>query len=173
MNQISSPPVVSIVAKSGTGKTTFMEKLIPELKQFGLTIGVIKHHSHPTPFDIPGKDTYRHFEAGADRVIGASGVQIAVFHRQEKTIDPEVLIAEHLADLDLVLTEGFKRGPYPKIEIHRAARSSSLLCTSDELLALVTDESFDLNVPQFELDDAKRVAVFLHAWLEKSRYSDD
>ena len=155
------PGVVSIVGKSGSGKTTFIEKLVPALRARGLRIGVIKHHGHPTLFDMPGKDTFRHFQAGADVVVGASAVQVAVFRREEGVVDLERLLTAHCAELDLVLTEGYKRGPYPKIEIHRASHSSELLCTADELLALVTDESLPLPVPQFGLEEAEAVAALL------------
>lgn len=159
------PPVVSIVAKSGSGKTTFIEKLLPELKSEGLSVGVIKHHGHITLFDMPGKDTYRHFQAGADVVVGASAAQVAVFRRQDGAADLDDVIAEHFAGLDLVLTEGFKRGPYPKIEVHRAARSSEILCGPEELLAIVTDEALAVNTPQFGLEDAGGVADLLIRWL--------
>ena len=162
-----SPPIVSIVAKSGSGKTTFIEKLLPELKVRGLSVGVIKHHGHTTLFDMPGKDTYRHFQAGADVVVGASAAQVAVFRRQDGAADLDAVIAEHFAGLDLVLTEGFKRGPYPKIEVHRAARSSDILCRSEELLAIVTDEALAVDAPQFGLEDAGGVADFLIIWLGK------
>lgn len=165
MNPAPHPPIISVVAKSGSGKTTFLEKLIPELKARGLRVGVLKHHGHPTPFDTPGKDTTRHFEAGADVVIGASAVQVAIFRRQNGAEDLEAVIAEHMADLDLVLTEGYKRGPHPKIEIHRAARSTELLCAPAEPLALVTDEPFAIETPQFGLEDAAAVADFLVTWL--------
>lgn len=162
------PPVVSIVAKSGSGKTTFIEKLLPALKARGLRVGVIKHHGHPTLFDLPGKDTYRHFQAGADVVVGASAAQVAVFRRQDGAADLDAVIAEHFAGLDLVLTEGFKRGPYPKIEVHRAARSSEILCDPSELLAIVTDEPLAVPTPQFGLEDAGGVADFLVVeWLER------
>ena len=166
MNGHTHPPVVSVVAKSGSGKTTFMEKLIPELKARGLRVGVLKHHGHPTPFDMPGKDTYRHFQAGADVVVGASALQVAMFRRQAGADDLESVIATYLADVDLVLTEGYKRGPHPKIEIHRAARSADLLCDPDELLALVSDEHFDIDAPQFGLEDAGGVAELLIQWLK-------
>lgn len=170
------PRVVSVVAKSGTGKTTFMEKLIPKLKARGLRVGVLKHHGHPTPFDAPGKDTYRLAQAGADVVVGASAVQIAIFRQLEHpapskgedgATDLDAIIARHLGDVDLVLTEGYKRGPYPKIEIHRAARSPELLCQPDELLALVSDVSWPLAIPQFGLEDAAGVANFLADWLTR------
>jgi molybdopterin molybdotransferase len=161
------PAVISLVAKSGTGKTTFLEKLIPELKARGLSIGVLKHHAHTTPFDVPGKDTYRLAQAGADVVVGASAVQVAVFYQEDGASELELVIARHFEGVDLVLAEGFKQRNYPKIEIHRAAhpRSGSLLCQADELLALVTDEALSLDVPQFSLEDAAGVADLVLAWL--------
>jgi molybdopterin-guanine dinucleotide biosynthesis protein MobB len=160
-----APPVVSFVAKSGTGKTTFLEKLLPELKARGLRVGVLKHHGHPTSFDAPGKDTDRLAQAGADVVIGVSAVQVAVFRQEDGAADLDAVIARHAAGLDLLLTEGYKRGPYPKIEINRAGRSMALLCPADELLALVSDMLWPLPTPQFDLDDAAGVADFLVQWL--------
>ncbi len=160
------PPVVSIVAKSGTGKTAFISRLVPALKSLGLHVGVIKHHSHPTPFDTPGKDTYRLTQAGADIVVGVSAVQTAVFIQHLGSDDLDAIIARFLSDMDLVLIEGYKRGNYPKIEVHRAARSRELLCTPEELLLLVTDDAFDLPTPQFHLDDVEGIAAWLASWLE-------
>jgi molybdopterin-guanine dinucleotide biosynthesis protein B len=161
------PLVISIVAKSGSGKTTFIEKLLPKLKTRGLSVGVIKHHGHTTLFDMPGKDTYRHFQAGADVVVGASAVQVAVFRRQDGAADMDDVISDYFTGLDLVLTEGFKRGPYPKIEVHRAARSSEILCGPEELLAIVTDEPLAVDAPQFGLEDAGGVADLLIIWVGK------
>lgn len=169
MRHAALPPVVSIVGKSGVGKTTFIEKLLVALKTRGLRVGVIKHHGHPTLFDMPGKDTYRHFLAGADVVIGASSVQVAVFARASGEVDLGQLIAQHGAGLDLMLTEGYKRGPFPKIEIHRAAHAPDLLCQADELLALVSDEPLPLAAPQFGLEDAEGVANLLLAWLGRQQ----
>jgi molybdopterin-guanine dinucleotide biosynthesis protein B len=158
------PPVVSVVAKSGTGKTTFMERLIPALKDRGLRVGVVKHHGHPTSFDVPGKDTYRHAQAGADVVVGASAVQVAIFRQEDGSADLDEVIARHCGGLDIVLTEGYKRGSYPKIEVHRSERSDELLCGPEELLALVSDTAWSLDVPQFGLEDAAGVADFLVRW---------
>ncbi|MCP3994827.1 MAG: molybdopterin-guanine dinucleotide biosynthesis protein B [bacterium] len=155
------PVAVSVVAKSGTGKTTLLEALIPHLKSHGLRVGLLKHHSHISSFDTPGKDTHRFAEAGADVVVGASPVQVATFRRERGSDDLDAVIARHLVDADLVLTEGYKRGPYPKIEVHRSARSDSLLCSPDEMLALVTDRSWSIPVPQFDLNDAAGLASFL------------
>jgi molybdopterin molybdotransferase len=165
------PSVISFVARSGTGKTTFLEKLIPELKARGLRVGVLKHHAHATPFDVPGKDSYRLAQAGADVVVGACAVQVAVFHQENGAADLDGLIARHFGGLDLVLAEGFKQGGHPKIEIHRAAAgqvSGKLLCEPGELIALVTDEPLANDVSQFDLDDAAGVADFLLAWLGRS-----
>lgn len=143
------------MAKSGTGKTTLLEKLLPELRARRLRVGVLKHHSHVSSFDIPGKDTYRLAAAGADVVVGASPVQVAVFRREDGSGDLDTVIANNFADVDVVLTEGYKRGSYPKIEVHRAARSTQLLCQPEELMAIVTDRPWDLPIPQFALDDAE------------------
>ncbi len=159
------PAVVSVVAKSKTGKTTLLEALIPHLKEQGLSVGVLKHHSHLSSFDTPGKDTHRLAEAGADVVVGASPVQVATFRRERGSDDLDAVIARYLGEADLVLTEGYKRGPYPKIEVHRSARSDQLLCAPDEMLALVTDRSWSIPVPQFDLDDALGLATFLIGWL--------
>jgi len=159
------PPVVSIVAKSKTGKTTLLEALVPRLKANQLTVGVLKHHSHLSSFDTPGKDTFRLAEAGADIVVGASPVQVASFRRENASDDLDSVISRYFDGADLVLTEGYKRGPYPKIEIHRSARSDQLICSPEEMLALVTDRTWPFAVPQFELGDAVGLAAFLVAWL--------
>lgn len=161
------PVVVSVVAKSGTGKTTLLEGLIPLLKAEGLRVGLLKHHSHISSFDTPGKDTHRLAEAGADVVVGASPVQVATFRRDPGSADLDAVITGHLGDTDLVLTEGYKRGPYPKIEVHRSSRSDQLLCSPEEMLALVSDREWPISVPQFSLDDASGLAKFLVEWLGK------
>jgi molybdopterin-guanine dinucleotide biosynthesis protein MobB len=174
--------VVSVVARSGTGKTTLLENLLPALKGLGLRVGVLKHHAHATPFDVPGKDTYRLAEAGADVVVGACAVQTAIFIPGNAAADLPGVINRHLGGVDLVLTEGYKRGPYPKIEVHRRERAlqdpngPALLCAPAELLAVVTDERLALppEVPQFDLGDATGLAALLRALvLRHGRLSPD
>ena len=164
----SQPPIVSVVARSKTGKTTFIEALLPELKQAGLRVAVVKHHHHTSSFDTPGKDTHRLAEAGADLVLGISPVQVATFSREPGSADLDAVIARHCADFDLVITEGYKRGVHPKIEVHRAERSPELLCSFGEMLALVTDAEWDTDVPQFDLDDAVGMAAYLTRWLDSA-----
>ncbi len=167
------PPVISVVAKSGTGKTTLIEKLIPELRRYGLRVGVLKHHSHTTSFDVPGKDTYRLAEAGAEVVVGASAVQTAVFIQRSGSDDLHATIHRFLADMDVVLTEGYKCGSFPKIEVHRAERSQDLLCEPDELLLIATDEPLDVPVPQFDLNDVAGISSWLIAWLLQAADAPD
>jgi molybdopterin-guanine dinucleotide biosynthesis protein B len=162
----SVPPIVSVVARSNTGKTTLLEGLLPALKEAGLRVAVVKHHHHTSSFDTPGKDTFRLAEAGADLVVGVSPVQVATFSRETGSDDLDSVIARHCAGYDLVITEGYKRGDYPKIEVHRAERSTELLCDFGEILALVTDTDWATHVPQFSLDDADGLAAFLVAWLD-------
>jgi molybdopterin-guanine dinucleotide biosynthesis protein MobB len=160
-------PTISVVAKSNTGKTTLLEQLLPILRAHGLRVGVLKHHSHLSSFDVPGKDTYRLAEAGADVVVGASPLQVAVFRRENGSADLDSVLATHFAGMDLVLTEGYKRGPYPKIEVHRSARSNQLICRFDELLALVSDRNWKLplGIPLFPLNDPTSLAELLVARL--------
>ncbi|MGI9586226.1 MAG: molybdopterin-guanine dinucleotide biosynthesis protein B [Acidimicrobiia bacterium] len=157
------PPVVSVVARSGTGKTTVLEGLLPALRARGIRVAVVKHHHHTSSFDTPGKDTFRLADAGADLVVGVSPVQVATFSRQGGSEDLDAVIAETCAGYDLVITEGYKRGDYPKIEVHRSQRSSELLCDFDEMIALVTDAEWDSDVPQFALDDSDGLADFIDA----------
>lgn len=149
--------LVSVVGRSGGGKTTFIEKLVPELKRRGLRVAVIKHHAHPTPLDSAGKDSWRFAEAGADAVLVSSPVEIARFERplRELTLAE---IAARLDGFDLILTEGFKREPAPKIEVSRASAGTQLLCAEQDLLAVVCDYAAPTSKPRFALDDAAGVA---------------
>lgn len=153
-------PIVSIVGKSDAGKTTLLEKLIPELKRRGYRVAVIKHDAHSFEIDQPGKDSWRHRQAGADVVVISSKDKMALIRRVDQEM-PLLAIAAMLTDVDLILTEGYKRGPAPKVEISRRALSSELLCNADELVAIVSDQTFDLPVPQFGLDDVAGLADLL------------
>lgn len=155
------PPIVCFVGKSGSGKTTFLEKLIPLLTARGYRIGVVKHDVHGAELDQPGKDTWRLRQAGAGRVVLSSPHGFALIGQVEGEMPLQELVRHYLDDVDLVLAEGYKRSPLPKIEVCRAARSRELLCRPEELLAVVSDLRFDLPVPQFGLDDAAGVADLL------------
>jgi len=148
-------PIISIVGKSDTGKTTLLEKMIPELKKRGYRVATIKHHVHWFEIDQPGKDTWRHAQAGSDVVVIAAPNRLAMIRNLEAelTIDQ---IVEMIPDVDIIFTEGYKRGDKRKIEVSRRERSRELICTRDELLALATDQPHPemAGIPQFDLNDA-------------------
>jgi len=157
---MEKPPIVTFVGKSNAGKTTYLEKLIKELKSRNIKVGTIKHDVHGFDIDKPGKDTWRHAQAGADAVIISSQSKIAVIKKMEYEMSLDQA-AEFISDMDIILTEGFKRSAKPKIEIYRKAHSTELLCNPDELIALVSDAEWNLDVPVFDLDDAIGVANLL------------
>ena len=165
---MSNLPIVSVVGKSGSGKTTFLEKLLPELKRRGYRVATVKHDIHGFDIDHPGKDTWRHAQAGADAVVISSPWRIALIQRldEEMTLDE---IAGYVRGVDIIITEGYKRGDKPKIEISRRARSTELICDEEELIAIVTDQTFPLNVPHFDLEDAAGVADLLEARFLRKR----
>jgi len=155
-----APPVVSVVGRSGVGKTTFLEKLIPELKQRGYRVGTIKHDWGGFEIDQPGKDTWRHAQAGSDVVVISSPHKLAMIRRVDAELSLDEIVAT-LPALDIVITEGFKAEKKPKIEVVRSAVAQELLFGENDLLAIVSDCSFPVAVPQFGLDDATGVATLL------------
>jgi len=159
---VTAIPLICIVGRSGVGKTTLLEKLIPALKERGYKIATIKHHAHPGfDFDKPGKDTWRHAQAGSDHVIIAAPDKVAAIRRvkQEPTLDE---LAATITDVDLILTEGYKRSNKPKIEVIRATHNATPLCTPQELIALATDVKIPYeNLPQFDLNDVGPLRDFL------------
>lgn len=158
-------PAVSFVAKSGTGKTTLLEKVIADLKTRGYRVGVIKHDAHRFDIDHPGKDSYRMAAAGADTVLISSPEKLALMKRHEASPSIGRLIATYFGDVDIVLTEGFKLGDLPKIEVHRGERSETLLCRGTQhdptLIAVASDTALALDVPVLDLNNAVAVADFL------------
>jgi molybdopterin-guanine dinucleotide biosynthesis adapter protein len=156
---------VSFVAKSGTGKTTLLEKVITELKGRGYRVGVIKHDAHRFDIDHPGKDSHRLTQAGADTMLISSPEKLAVIKKHDASPPIEELIAVYFNDMDVVLTEGFKKSGLLKIEVHRRERSATLLCRGDEhdpsLLAVASDEPLNLDVPVLDLNSPAQVADFV------------
>ncbi|HEY3308006.1 MAG TPA: molybdopterin-guanine dinucleotide biosynthesis protein B [Desulfuromonadaceae bacterium] len=156
---------ISFVAKSGTGKTTLLEKVIIELKARGYRVGVIKHDAHKFDIDHPGKDSHRLTAAGADTMLISSPEKLAVVKKHSVSPPIEELIQTYFQDVDVILTEGFKKSGLPKIEVHRQERSASLLCRGEEhdpsLLAVASDEPLDLDVPVLDLNNPAEVADFL------------
>ncbi len=161
-------PVISVVGKSDAGKTTLLVKLLPELKRRGYRVATVKHDTHGFDIDRPGKDTWRHAEAGADVVVISAPAKVAFIEKVAAEL-PLDAIAARIPNVDLIITEGYKRGNKPKIEVHRAAVSGEFLCTPDELLAVATDEPLDINVPCYDLDDAAGLVDLIEERIVKVR----
>lgn len=153
-------PIVAVVGTSGAGKTTFLEKLIRALKKRNITVGTIKHHRHDFDMDKPGKDTWRHAQAGADAVVISSPAKIAVIKKVKQEVSLEQIL-EFIPEMDIILAEGYKYSDMPKIEVNRQAHSPELICRQEELIALVTDVTRNVGAPVFGLADADGVADFL------------
>lgn len=152
-------PIISVVGTSGSGKTTLLEKLIPELKSRGYRLAVVKHDAHSFEIDHEGKDSWRLKAAGADVVVISSPAKIAMIEDTHKDHTLEE-ISRRIADrVDIIISEGFKRGPHPKIEVFRAAHGRELLCTSqDNILAIASDVPLKAEVPCVHIDDVKSLA---------------
>ena len=152
--------LLSFVGKSGSGKTTLIEKIIPEFKQRGIRIAVVKHHSHTSSVDIPGKDTWRFGEAGANLVIVSSPAEFAQFQRVEQELTLAE-IAARISNVDLILTEGFKRESAPKIHVSRADWGTEIVANENEIIAFVSDYNMTTLLPRFDLNDAAGLATFI------------
>ena len=154
------PQIICIVGRSQSGKTTLIEKLIPELKHRGYRVGTIKHSHHIFDFDKSGKDSWRHKDAGAETVIIASPGKIAMVKNDHRgTLDG---LQNFFDDLDLVITEGYKKESKPKIEVVRSARHAEALLKDDRhLVAVVSDVDLTMEIPVFGLDDIDQLANFI------------
>jgi len=162
-----SIPVISVVAKSGTGKTTLLEKLIAELKRRGYRVGAMKHDAHRFDIDREGKDSWRLTQAGADTTVISSPEKLAMvkIHEEMKELSLTDVVTSYFPDVDIVLTEGFKKSRVPKIEVHRKERSNTLMCRGEEhdttLVAVASNEKLDVDVPLFDVNDFSGFVILL------------
>ena len=158
---MNSIPVLTIIGKSGSGKTSLLEKIIPRLKQHGYRIAAIKHHSHRGfEIDQPGKDSWRFAQAGSDQVIIAAPDKIAFYRRLEQEASLEEIIA-HVTGVDLILVEGYKDANLPTLVVARAANSPELVGNPACWAAIVSDLEFDLDIPKFHPDDVAAITAFI------------
>jgi molybdopterin-guanine dinucleotide biosynthesis protein B len=155
-------PIISIVGKSDSGKTTFIEKLLPELTRRRYRVATVKHDVHGFEVDREGKDSWRHKQAGAHTVVISSPKKAALIRDVEKDLTLEEIREKLIQDVDLIISEGYKKDVQPKIEIFRKEKHKELLCTrEDNLIAIVSDKKFRVGVSCFFLDDIKGVADFI------------
>ena len=156
--------MVSVVGYSGSGKTTLLERLIPEMTMRGLKVGTVKHHVHGFDMDQPGKDSWRHKQAGASTTIISSPNQIGMVMDVDHEHRPSELLPL-FKGMDIVLAEGYKRENIPKIEIFRPETGKKPLCKNDaHVLAVVSDSKIDLDVPVFSTKDIQKIVDFLIAY---------
>lgn len=158
--------ILGIAGYSGSGKTTLLEKVIPLLKQRGLRISVIKHAHHDFDIDRPGKDSFRHREAGAHEVMIASGHRWALMHELRQESEPRLEeLCARLSPCDLVLVEGYKFSSIPKMEVHRTETGHPLLHPNDaNIIAVATDSKAVLPIPALDIDAPQQVADHILAY---------
>ncbi len=153
--------VVCFVGHSNSGKTTFLEKVVKELKWRGCRVAVIKHTPHGFDMDHPGKDSWRLSHAGADVVAVSSPQTAAVIYNKDRELSLEEFVEMAGPRVDLILAEGYKDCRYPKIEFCHKGIPHRLLSPRSELLAVVSEALLDISVPQFHPDDVKGMANLL------------
>ena len=165
--------VFGIAGYSGSGKTTLLEKLIPQLTGRGLKVSVIKHAHHGFDIDRPGKDSYRHREAGASEVLLACGDRWALMHERREEAEPTLAdLLRRLSPCDLVLIEGFKQEPVPKLEVHRPANGKPpLFPERQDIVAVASDAPIDAALPCLPLNEPALIADFIlqHLQLQEPR----
>jgi molybdopterin-guanine dinucleotide biosynthesis protein B len=148
---------------SGSGKTTLIEKLIPRFITRGLRVSLIKHAHHTFDVDQPGKDSYRHRHAGASEILVTSSRRWVLMHElrgaQEPSFEEQV---GHLSPCDLLLVEGFKHAPIPKLEVWRAETGEGLLHPNDShIVAVASDAAVETKLPLLGLNDHAAIEGFI------------
>jgi len=147
-------PIVSIVGRSNTGKTTLIEKMIPELIRRGYRVATIKHNIHGFDIDHEGKDSWRHKKAGARVTLIASPHRVALIEDIERDYELSELRDRYIRDVDIILSEGFKKNAHPKIEVVRTELKHEPICTKDDnLIAVMSDKPVDRGVLCLDIND--------------------
>lgn len=164
------PQILALVGRPDSGKTTLLEKLLPELNLRGYRIGTIKHHVHQFEMDRPGKDTWRHKQAGASTVALSSPTGLGIIRDVDHDQAIEELLDRYYYDVDLVIAEGYKSTALPKIEIFRRDTHKSPLENRDETwVAMISDATPVSDIPCFDLADIAGIADFIVANFISSR----
>jgi molybdopterin-guanine dinucleotide biosynthesis protein B len=156
-------PIVSIVGKSDSGKTTLLEKIVRELRSRGYRIATIKHDAHSFEIDHEGKDSWRHKRAGANMTIISSSTKMALVADTDHDHSLSELRDKLISDMDLIISEGYKRETHPKIEVFRSEMRRDLLCEKDDnLVAIAGDPSNPPEgIPVFDLNDPGPLCDFI------------
>jgi len=156
--------VLGIVGWSGSGKTTLLTKLIPLLRTRGLVVSTVKHTHHGFDMDRPGKDTYRHREAGAHEVLVASGTRWALLHEVAGPEPGLPALLARMQPVDLVLVEGYKTHPYPKLEVFRPSLGKPPIWPDQpDIVAIASDAALDTDRCVLPLDRPGVIAEWIEA----------
>lgn len=166
-------PIVSIVGKSDSGKTTLIEKLVPELNRRGYRVATVKHDIHGFEIDKEGKDSWRHRKAGSYSTVISSPKQLAIIRDMDHDAPLEEIRDRFIQDVDIVISEGYKKDKEFKVEVFRKEVHQEPLCTrEDHLVALVSNQHFDLGVPCLDLKDIKGLADLIEQSFLKKKTSE-
>jgi molybdopterin-guanine dinucleotide biosynthesis protein B len=160
----ASMKIFGLAGWSGSGKTTLTSRLLPELIGRGLTVSTMKHAHHSFDIDRPGKDSYVHRMAGASEVLVASANRWALMHEHRGAAEPSAAeLIRHMTPVDLLLIEGFKREPHPKLEIYRQANGKPLLHPDDpHIVAVASDVPLPVSpLPVLSIDDIAAITEFI------------
>jgi molybdopterin-guanine dinucleotide biosynthesis protein B len=155
--------VIGLAGWSGAGKTTLLTRLIPYFREQGLRVSVIKHAHHTFDVDVPGKDSWRHREAGAEEVLVSSAHRWAMMHELRGAREPRLPeLLQKMSPVDLVVVEGYKSEPHRKIEVHRSANGKPLLFPGDAgIVGIAADIAVETRLPTAHLDDIPAIAAML------------
>lgn len=163
-------PIISIVGKSNSGKTSLIVRLVRELKSRHFKVATIKHSHHNFEIDKEGKDSWLHTQAGADAVVVASQKMTGIIRMTSEELPLSEIVNTYLQDMDIILAEGYKTQAIPKMEVLRSEISTELVCKDDQnLMVVVGDKRPETNIPFFHIDDnASSIVDFLLSRLKKS-----
>ncbi|MCD6320438.1 MAG: molybdopterin-guanine dinucleotide biosynthesis protein B [Candidatus Desulfofervidaceae bacterium] len=161
--------VVAIIGRTKTGKTTLIERLIKIFKEMGYRVGTVKHHRGNFDFDLEGKDSWRHRQAGADVVVMSSPSQLAFIQKQQEDASLKEIQQMLGNKVDIILAEGFKNSFYPKIEVYRHKENEHDLLASrvEGVVGIVTDETISTDLPIFRWSEIDKLAEFLKGFLQQ------
>lgn len=163
-------PIVCIVGASNSGKTTFLERLIPALTAKGYRVGTVKHDVHGFDIDHRGKDTWRHRNAGSSTVVISSPTRLAVTMEMDSEMPLHMIAGRFFGKEDILITEGYKRSHFPKIEIFRSSIEAQPICGPDDnLFAIVTDDDIQSECPRFGFHQVDEVADLIENKFLRSR----
>jgi molybdopterin-guanine dinucleotide biosynthesis protein B len=157
------PPIIQIVGYKNSGKTTLLTRLLPELRSYGYRIGTAKHDAHDFEIDHEGRDTWRHYAAGAEAVAITSAGKSALIRRSAATLQE---LAAAMPEVDAVLAEGFKDAPYPKIALLRSEADLAILERLGSVLAIAAWFPYrHPDIPTFGIDDIAALAALVRTQL--------